>query len=94
MSEEEQNEHIGNLVVQHGQLKKELVCLRAKAKRYMNFWMRLNGDLQDIPYADSTEMSQYPSADEVQKLLDDLRDRKQQLESLTEELKTAGIELR
>ena len=97
MTEEEQKKHIGHLVIMHGKLKEELERLASEAAPYMDFWMRLNEELQDlsIEYNHPVELSRYPSGDEVQALIRSIRRRKRQLRRVTAmALKTYGIELK
>ena len=97
MTEEEQKNHIGHLVITHAKLKEDLKRLASEATPYIDFWMRLNKELQDLSteYNHPVDMSRYPSANEVQALIGALRRSKRQLRRVAAAaLKIHGIELK
>lgn len=84
------------LVSKQKTIKERIVQLHSLVDHYALVWMRLIEKLDAIaPNSEyPIDMSQYPSADQVQALYGELRFRKRQLERVTAELKKAGTDLK
>ena len=94
VSEDELERRIGNLVLRHRELNSELASYQAIAEEYVNFYLRLNGKLQEIYPNEQIDMSQYPSEDEVQELIDDLYNKRKELEAVKTVARLYGFELK
>lgn len=93
MTEEELRDGIGNSVLTHRRVKEELESFRAIAREYVNLYLRINGALQDIAPTEPIDLSEYPTADEIQNLIDDLNSKKKELEAVTVVARLYGVEL-
>ena len=93
VSEDELERRIGNLVLKLRRLRQELASSHAIAKEYVNFYLRLNEKLQGIAQTEPIDISEYPSADEVQELIDDLYSKKKELEAVKIVARLYGVEL-
>lgn len=93
MTEEELQNRIGSAVLKHMSLKAELTTIRAIAKVYVNLYLRINGALQDVAPAEPIDWSEYPTADEIQNLIDDLNSKKKELEAVKVVARQYGVEL-
>ncbi len=89
MTRMEEKRRIDKLVSRHKKVKEETVRLNSLVDHYTLVWMglieKLDGTAPDSDH--SVDISQYPSAEQVQSLHAALRFRKRQLKSVTAQLK-------
>ena len=96
MSEKERDSEIGNLVRNYQTQKQTLACLRSRADRYGRTLKAIGDELKDGELKLETQaaaLPNCPSKEDIQRLLDELREARESLESTSRLLGEAGINL-
>lgn len=101
MSGQEQHEIIGRTVVQHGDAKRDLAALEAKARSVANSMRIVAQELSPagVIYTGSgfsggtldSALEKYPDRIEVAELLEEIRATKRKIEGLTKSLRDMGV---